>query len=184
MTQSIDKYEFISSMKYNLYDFDLDKSFESFINSVEVLIRKSPEYKIWTNLHQDIQCQVTGYTKEEFRNEIELHHHPYTLWSITQKVQNDMKNEYQLELNQIPSFLIQNEVIKFHLLDLVPFVPLLKSYHRMYHQSPWEIPTDKIINNDIIELWDKYFEGLITRNMLIEKQLLIKNNTKNNKSNQ
>lgn len=171
-------YEFISDMKYNLYTFDIDeeKQFEKYIQQIETIIRKSQEYKIWTNIHQDIQCQVTGYTKEEYRKEIELHHHPYTLYEITSKVQTDLKNKFSLDYNHIPTFIVQNEVITLHLLDIVPFVPLLRSYHRMYHQTPWEIPKEKIINNELLPVWDLYFEDKITLDRFIPQCLKIKHN--------
>lgn len=173
---SWDTYEFISGIKYNLYGFEIDdeKQFISYVDQVETIVRKSQEYRIWTNIHPDLQCQVTGYTKEEYRKEIELHHYPYTLFEITSKIQLEIKNRYSLELNYIPTFIVQNEVITLHLLDIVPFVPLLKSYHRMYHQTPWEIPNEKIINNDLIPIWELFFNSEISFQKLILECLKIK----------
>lgn len=174
LNQEIQNFNF-TVMKYNLYDFDgydgLSKSFDGFVSQVETIIRKSPEYKIWTNIHPEIQCQVTGYTKEEYRNEIELHHYPFSLYEITQKIQIEIKYKLGLELNLIPSFVVQYEVIKLHLLDIVMFVPLLKSYHRMYHQSPWVIPLEKVINGELNNIWEKFIDGEITSDDLIKLSL-------------
>jgi hypothetical protein len=37
----------------------------------------------------------------------------------------------------------------------------------MYHQTPWEIPKEKIINNELLPVWDLYFEDKITLDRFI-----------------
>jgi len=44
----------------------------------------------------------------------------------------------------------------------------------MYHQTPWEIPNEKIINNDLIPIWELFFNSEISFQKLILECLKIK----------
>lgn len=168
-------------IQHNIYDFENDKKYSKYIQNIEKIIRTSIEYKLWILKNIDTQvCIITGLTKEDTK-EIEFHHHPYTLFRIVDGVLDRLRNKHQKEiepliqendeqfsLNYIPTFYVQWEVIELHLLDLIPYVPMLKSYHKMYHENPYEIEKEKIKNYYMAEPLILYFNGELDKEDLIK----------------
>jgi hypothetical protein len=33
---------------------------------------------------------------------------------------------------------------------------MLKSYHKLWHENPWEIEHEKVINNELIPIWNTF----------------------------
>lgn len=96
---------------------------------------------------------------------IELHHHPFTLYDLIESLLNNIINQ-TYNLNTISSFIIQKHIQEQHLLDLVPFVPLTKTYHEQYHKLDNDFLIDEshkiqlkkewIYNIEKLELLDKF----------------------------
>lgn len=133
-------------------DYDED-SFEKLMKNVEKIFRNSKYYNLWVSLQRekDLRCIVSGVSYED-GGDLELHHYPYTLFSITRRIQIDL-------INKEPTtslFVIQHYLQYIHVIDVVPYVPMLKSYHKLWHENPWEIEHEKVINNELIPIWNTF----------------------------
>ena len=126
-----------------------------FIKNVERLIRSSIEYKEWVffvkdSLHLDI-CAFTGESDEE-TGDIEIHHHPLTLYDIVQAV----VDTYVMQDQEFCSFEIAQEVIDLHFKLKVGFVPLLGSLHKKFHNGYLDIPID-VVHGDYKYILQHYY---------------------------
>jgi len=67
-------------------DYDED-SFEKLMKNVEKIFRNSKYYNLWVSLQRekDLRCIVSGVSYED-GGDLELHHYPYTLFSITRRI--------------------------------------------------------------------------------------------------
>jgi len=136
-------------------NFENETEEKKFIKSVERLIRSSIEYREWLSFLKDsLQmniCVFTGETDEE-TNDIEIHHHPLTLYDIVQAV-IDSKIMKDMPFN---SFDIAREVIDLHFKLKVGFVPLLRSLHKKFHNGFLQIPIE-LVHGDYKYILDNYY---------------------------
>lgn len=119
-------------------DDEMTKKRASYIKKeIEPLIRKSREYKRWlffvkSVMSIDFQCYHTG--DPESICSIEVHHHPYTLFDLSDIVLKNMKH--------YTTFDIAKTVMQLHFMNLVGFIPLCKSSHERYHNKALDIPIE------------------------------------------
>lgn len=156
------------NLLYNDLDFAEDKVQVRYIKQIEKLFRCSIEYRRWVylqNSSRTLTCPFTKISNEMDSSLLELHHHPITLYGIIEIViLNLIENDF--DLNYISSYKIQNHIQDQHLLDLVPFVPLTKTYHDQYHKlednfllednNRIEIKPEWVINLEKLELFQTY----------------------------
>ena len=125
--------------------FDDEKEFDKFIKTVERLIRSSTEYRLWLsyliNTLGQNTCSFTGENTNEC--DIEIHHHPITLYTICKGViSKHITNE-----EEFCSFDIAREVIELHFQNKVGYIPLLSDLHKKYHNGFLPIPIELIHGN-------------------------------------
>ena len=157
---------------YNELDFAEEKDQKKYIKQLERTFRTSIEYRRWVYVqgtNRILMCPFTKITNEIEPSLIELHHHPYTLYNIIEMILFNLL-DHNFNLNIISSFKIVEYIQNQHLLDLVPFVPLTKTYHEQYHKlesdleidgnTKIEIKQEWVINKDKIELFQKYLSDL------------------------
>ncbi len=67
-------------------DYDED-SFEKLMKNVEKIFRNSKYYNLWVSMQREkkLKCIVSGIGFDD-GGDIELHHYPYTLFSITRRI--------------------------------------------------------------------------------------------------
>lgn len=148
------------------------------------MFRHSPEYKRWVHLQYETKEIICPFTNIDGRLQddlIELHHHPFTLYEIIEFVLDSTVERYgetykgEHILNCVSTFDVQRVVQDLHLLDLVPFVPLSKTYHKQYHKFNQEfnglvdeivIKEEWVINREKIP---KMFEFIKKQNVIVFK---------------
>lgn len=128
-------------------EFLTDKEEYKFVRDVERMIRTSQEYKKWINfvhgtLGTNYICYLTGVSADECN--IELHHHPISLFQYIQIVLNNAED--------FTTFSIAEKVMSLHFDNKIGFVPLSKTSHELYHNKYLKIPID-IVEGD----WEKIF---------------------------
>lgn len=108
------------------------KVFTQFIKKVETLIRTNEEYKAYLEfLKTEIglnTCSVF-HKVDSVAADVELHHYPFTLYSICVITANKMMTEGK----KVSSFILTDEVLKLHFENKVGLVPLTKTLHELAH---------------------------------------------------
>ena len=145
------------SLSLRISEFESDKELRKFIKATELIIRKLPEYRVWT---QYIRYTL-GYTECEITKEqhdettVEIHHHPFTLYTLCEGVILD-------KLDKLENFCtldIAMEVIKMHFDMKVAFCLLVTSIHEKYHNGYIKIPME-IVKGDYLEFVKTYMHLL------------------------
>ena len=126
-----------------------------FIKNVERLVRSSLEYREWLSFVKDTlgmqACLFTGETDDE-TGDIEIHHHPLTLYDIVQAV----CDTYIMKDKEFCTFDIAQEVIDLHFKLKVGFVPMLRSLHKKFHNGFLDIPIE-LVHGDYRYILDNYY---------------------------
>lgn len=152
-------------------DIKFDKQYTQYTKACEDIFRKSKEYKQWIlyqHSYHILECPFTHITNDIEANKklIELHHHPYTLYEITdlaiqsilnyiRNINSQMKKMDDIEiLSFIPTISIGYILCDLHLKDLVPYVPLTQTFHKLYHNVKKE--SENINIPDLFELDTQY----------------------------
>jgi len=135
-------------------EFADDKEYKKFIKNVERLVRASLEYKEWVqfvkfSLGYDY-CLFSLELDEE-TDDIEIHHHPFTLYDIVDLVV--AKNIQQGK--EFTTFEIAYQVMELHYQLKVGFVPLSGTLHKKYHKGNLPIPREFILG-DYMYLYNNY----------------------------
>jgi hypothetical protein len=138
-------------------NIEQEKEFNKFIRSCESLIRQSPEYKLWVEyIRATYNCHVCSLTGEQnHETRIDIHHHPFSLYSITKGVINKcIVNE-----DSFCSFDISTKVIELHYENRVGYIPIVRSLHEKFHNGFLQIPIE-FIKGDWNFLHDNYLDYL------------------------
>lgn len=123
-------------------DFTDGKERFKFVKKVEMLIRSSPEYKEYISYIYDVmgvyKCQVTN----ELRNEVptEIHHHPITLFNIV----NGIVGRNIEQCKEFCSYDVALEAMEMHFKLQAPFVVLIESMHKKYHNGALQLPMELV----------------------------------------
>ena len=123
-----------------------DKEYKKFIKNVERLVRGSIEYREWVQFVKFTlgfdYCLFSLETDAE-TDDIEIHHHPFTLYDIVDLV----TAKYIQEGRQFTSLDIAKETLKLHYELKIGFVPLSGTLHKKYHKGNLSIPREFIYGN-------------------------------------
>lgn len=136
-----------------------DKYFVKFIKATERLIRSNPDYKMYLDfLREENGLDTCAFLKNVTagKAEIQLHHYPFTLYSICVAVANDMFEKKE----RISTFILADEVISLHCKDMIGLVPLSCTIHELVHATSIKIPKSKVYGNylDFYEDYKKYLD--------------------------
>lgn len=139
------------------YNFSNHKDKTRWINTCERIVRSSLEYKELIEMLKSVKgmkhCSFfpnfsrENYPRAKFR--IEVHHEPFTLYSIIAVVLNDW-----LMKEMDPDMLrIAEEVMELHYRGLVGLIPLSLTVHQAVHSGKVIIPLQMID-----ERWNKFVD--------------------------
>lgn len=141
------------------YDFKSERDMVKFIKRVETIIRSSQEYKEYIKFLKNnmdmnrcaiLKNIVSGDGK---RYSIEIHHEPFSLFSIVQVVL--CKN--QMAEKDINPYDIANEVMELHYSGKVGLIPLTATQHGMVTDGRIFIPL-QMIYQDYHKFFEEYEE--------------------------
>ncbi len=125
-------------------DFASEKDYKKFVTSVKYIIRKSPEYNIWTDYIKHTlghkYCQFTKEVDDEVT--VDLHHHPYALQDIVETVISN-----NLVKGTINSLNISKEVLLLHYNNEIGFILLVRTLHEKFHNGFLDIPMNLVLGN-------------------------------------
>lgn len=146
-----------STSQYDLsltrLDFNDLKDRKRFIKSVESIIRKSPEYKLWVLYLREVLgeyvCKLTG--EIHAQTSVDIHHHPISLYVIC----NAVVDKYQMQDREFTSLEISTEVLNLHYQNRVGYIPLVSSLHEKFHNGFLEIPME-LIHGDYQHILNTY----------------------------
>ena len=173
-TISSDNENFPYSLTLRIDNIDDEKELKKFIKNTELLIRRSPEYKLWSSYVRDVhgcsKCNVTDEVCGEVT--IEIHHHPIPLFYLVKSeiVKNIANN------NEFCSFDVATKIIENHYQNKVGYVPLVKTLHEKFHNGYFELPMEIVKGNynDFINKNLNYLEEeereSITKRLKIKKE--------------
>ena len=145
--------------EYNLYDFDLndEKSFKSYIQTIERVTRNSFEYKELINyLKEYMDMNQCAFYKnmngtEIGKSYIEIHHEPLSLFDISLIVYNK-----RVAFNEpLDEEYVAKEVMYLHYNLLVGLIPLAETVHQLVHGQYLFVPTTAVLGK-YREFVDRY----------------------------
>jgi hypothetical protein len=155
--------------------------FDRFIKSTERVIRKNIDY----NIHLQYLREEEGLSNcAIFHNvaagqaSIELHHFPFTLFSICTVVANKMLLE---ENKKVSTFILADEVIKKHFENQIGLVPLSQTMHELAHLQKIQLLKKHIYGEyeNFYETYKNYFterEHAMVKELNETKKLSFSNN--------
>ena len=122
--------------------------FIKFIKATERVIRSNKDYSDYlTYLREEegLDTCVIFHNIQAGQAAIELHHFPFTLFTITSVIANKML----LNNKKVSSFILANEVIKTHFDGKVGIVPLTQTIHELAHLNKIPLLKKHIYGNYI-----------------------------------
>lgn len=119
-----------------------EKELSRFIKSCEYLVRRSPEYKIWTTYLRDVLGYVTCDLTNESHSQCicDIHHHPISLYTITKGV----ISQYIASSKKFCSADIVIKVLELHFQNRVSVISLIQSMHQKFHNGFLNLPMDLV----------------------------------------
>jgi hypothetical protein len=160
---NIDTHELASietpyTLSLRITDINSEKELKRFIRQCEGIIRKSPEYRVWTNYIRDVLGYVScDLTKENHSQcSCDIHHHPISLYMITKAV---ILNYIAIS-KEFCSADIAVKVLELHYENRVGFISIIRSLHEKFHNGFLQLPM-QLIHGDyksFITAYGKYLE--------------------------
>lgn len=143
----------------NVFGISTESHLNYFIQDIEKVIRTSREYRAWIYLmkakHEQSKDVFTGYDSYEYALSLEIHHVIF-LYDIVYTTGMQMLSTLD-DSESYTTFQIADQVIRDHFEGIIPIVPMLKSYHEMYHEGLRQFKKEDIFGK--YEIWlDKYKE--------------------------
>jgi hypothetical protein len=130
------------SLSLRVKSFYSEKEFDKFVKGVERCVRASGEYKQWVGYIIDTmgvrECALTKESVAEVN--IEIHHHPITLYTICKALIVDNVNK-EIEFC---TFDVATKAIELHFQNRVGFMPLLSDLHKKYHSGFLQLPIELV----------------------------------------
>jgi hypothetical protein len=152
----------VDKFDMEIHDFtDEEEITPKAIKYIENLVRRSYEYKKYIKYLKselDItQCSfLDSIDIKEVYVSLEFHHHPYTLYDVTEAVAKKLINEIPEEDNRgVSSFDIADVITEEHFRNNVGLVPLTKTVHELAHSRAINIPISKVYGEHT-KFRDKY----------------------------
>lgn len=123
-------------------DFESDKELRRFIKACETIIRRSPEYRVWTNYVREVLGFYTcDLTKESHAQCMcDIHHHPVSLFTITRA----MIMQHMAGTKKFCSADIAVEVLELHYQNRIGFISIIRSLHEKFHNGFLNIPMELV----------------------------------------
>lgn len=149
---------------YDKEDYDLldPKDFKKYLKDIEKECRTSFEYKAMVKYMRENMDMNRCAVYENVNNidtakiKIHLHHHPFTLWDISQIV---FKKRCAMN-ESLKVSMVAKEVMFLHYKLMVGLIPLSETVHELVHNMYLFIPIDKVLGNvqQFINMYEPYFE--------------------------
>lgn len=135
-----------------------DKQRVKLIKTIESYCRSSMEYKdLVTYLRKYVnmdQCTfLENFKAGGKKGSIEIHHAPYTLFSIVDIVMRKQEDQ----LGYIDEFKVAEEVMRLHYMGLVGLVPLAITVHQLVHDGQIHVPLWCVYGR-FVEFTKKYYD--------------------------
>lgn len=137
-----------------------DKAKKKFIDRVEKIIRSSKEYKDYVAfLKEYVDMSRCAFfknvsNKDTNKIKIEIHHEPFTLYSIVSAA----VDRWTAEVVPLNDLYLADEVMELHYANKVGLVPLAKTIHQVVHNSFGFIIPLTIVSGNYIEFAKEYNE--------------------------
>jgi hypothetical protein len=130
------------TLSLRVRNFESETEYKKFVKNVELLIRRSAEYKLWRSYVIDVlgmqNCVITHEGAGEVT--IDLHHHIPSLFTLVKALVNK-KMEGQKDFC---TFDIACEGIELHFKNKIGYVALIKSMHEKFHNGFLDIPIETV----------------------------------------
>lgn len=174
---------------YKNPDEQVGKVEQKYTQDVQKFFRKSNEYKQWSDRIRSkyiLTCPFSHISNEipENSNLLQLHHHPFQMSELSDLQTQQQIDKFKIMYNkQYKTNVFENyenhELLKFipislpfsilqdvHLKNLIQFVPMSETYHKLYHnikdeQNEYQMP-------DIIDIKDEFIYNLEKRSILMK----------------
>lgn len=131
------------------YDLNDEKERKTYFKNVEKIIRKSKEYQKFTQFLRE-ECNMSECSiyenvnnQDTFKIKIHQHHHPYTLFDISNAVFNK-RFAFQESLDEE---LVAEEIIWLHYNLYVGMISLSETVHELVHNNYLFIPLDRVFGD-------------------------------------
>lgn len=163
LISNIEKHELSSeetpyTLTLRITDIGNEKELKRFIRQCEGMIRKSPEYKVWTSYVRDVlgffSCDLTKESHAQCN--CDIHHHPVSLYMITKAV----ILSYMASSREFCSADIVVRVLELHYENRIGFVSIIRSLHEKFHNGYLQLPI-QLIHGDyklFISTYGSYLE--------------------------
>lgn len=135
-----------------------DKQRVKLIKTIESYCRSSMEYKdLISYLRKYVnmdQCTfLQNFKIGNKKGSIEIHHAPYTLFSIVDIVMRKQEDQ----LGYIDEFKVAEEVMRLHYMGLIGLVPLAVTVHQLVHDGKIHVPLWCVYGR-FVEFTKKYYD--------------------------
>jgi len=128
--------------------------FKKFIKATEKVIRSNKDYNQYLDYLREERglnaCTVL-HTVESGEALIELHHFPFTLYTICSIVANDLMSKDE----KVSTFYLADKVIQEHFAEYIGFVPLSTTIHELAHLGKITL-LKKNIYGSYLSFFNKY----------------------------
>jgi len=146
------------TLSLRITDLDNEKELKRFIRQCEGMIRKSPEYRIWTNYIREIlgffSCDLTK--ENHAQCNCDIHHHPVSLYAIVKSV----ILSYIAKSKEFCSADIVVKVLELHYENKIGFVSIIRSLHEKFHNGYLQLPMQLVHGNYklFMDAYNNYLE--------------------------
>lgn len=163
IVSDVDRHELSSeetpyTLSLRITDVGDEKQLKRFIRQCEGMIRKSPEYRVWTNYVRDVlgffSCDLTK--ENHAQCNCDIHHHPISLFMITKAV----ILSYMSSSKEFCSADIAVKVLELHYENRIGFISIIRSLHEKFHNGYLQLPM-QLVHGDyklFISTYGKYLE--------------------------
>jgi len=160
---NVDRHELSSeetpyTLSLRITDMGNEKELKRFIRQCEGMIRKSPEYRVWTNYVRDVlgffSCDLTK--ENHAQCNCDIHHHPISLFMVTKAV----ILSYMASSREFCSGDIVVKVLELHYENRIGFISIIRSLHEKFHNGYLQLPI-QLIHGDyklFISTYGNYLE--------------------------
>lgn len=130
------------TLSLRITDLDNEKELKRFIRQCEGMIRKSPEYRIWTNYIREVlgffSCDLTK--ENHAQCNCDIHHHPISLYTIVKAV----ILSYIARSKEFCSADIVVKVLELHYENKIGFISIIRSLHEKFHNGYLQLPMNLV----------------------------------------
>jgi len=148
----------LSDEPMELFSISTESQLNYFTQDIERVIRTSREYRAWVYWlkakNEQSTDSFTGYDTYQYNLTLEIHH-VILLYDIVYTTGLSMLKKLKPGDEGYSTFQIADQVIRDHMAGIIPIVPMLKSYHEMYHEKLIEFKQEDIWG-DYQKWLDKY----------------------------